>query len=686
LIVVTICLRLYDLGSDPPLGLSVSDSVYTDHPQYTLFARNFVETGNFTPFNDYRFVFFLKSSVTLLALIIFNIFGVGLYQSNLVGFLFALGAVAAFYAFVRKIGGPWSALVFLLLLCLDYNLLFFGRLPFLENSLAFFAFLAAVVMVYWERPAGFAVAGVLLAIGIFFGKVIGLVFLFPFGCYLLYHLYHEDDKRSWLKPICFAAGFVATMVFWYFVSYAPAKAQVTSYIGEQAFSLYGAPEGFRSVDDFIWKMVTFGEKSKLFERMRTVALLGIAFLAFVGTQVTRKRFWQHGWPSLNAGKIFIAAMIVAFYGSLMIWNYRPLRYQLVLIYAFYAAAAFVLTTLVQRVGKIEFHRLTVPSYILMYVLVLIPVYQLYHGIAEAYGWEFSYDENKLMAAFLALIVYAMVLLGTFAVRKGELRLSQSGARAIVVVMLLAISIPGVLDYLYWFQRPTFTIAENAHDLGQVVNHNAVISGPYGPLLTLDSGQRTVIHMFGVSQADPELFKKLPITHLLLDRANEDLAREDYPAVMDSAEHILTYHVGLEKARLFLVAGHTGNPAADRYAPTDFEKAAIALRFNESGIGVQLLDRFLKAHPMNSSALELAASRAENNGAYDIAEAMLKKSVEMSPTNYNLYARIGIFYKDRYEETGDIRYKQQGLKYFEGALKYAPTVAKIARTYLALKES
>lgn len=193
-------------------------------------------------------------------------------------------------------------------------------------------------------------------------------------------------------------------------------------------------------------------------------------------------------------------------------------------------------------------------------------------------------------------------------------------------------------------------------------------------------------MFGVSNADPELFVKLPITHLLLDQANETKAREDYPAVMDSARHILTYHIGVEKVRLFLVAGHTGNLRADSYVPTDFERAAIALQYNSSGAGVQLLDRFLKANPTSTSALELAATQAENNKAYDIAEELFKKSVEMSPTNYNLYARLGVFYKDRYDKTKNVRYKEQGLKYFEGALKYAPSVQKIATTYIQLKES
>ncbi len=62
----------------------------------------------------------------------------------------------------------------------------------------------------------------------------------------------------------------------------------------------------------------------------------------------------------------------------------------------------------------------------------------------------------------------------------------------------------------------------------------MISGPYGPALTQDNHFGSVIHMFGVTQADKELFSKYPITHLVMDDGNEKRAREDYAEMMSRA--------------------------------------------------------------------------------------------------------------------------------------------------------
>ena len=43
--------------------------------------------------------------------------------------------------------------------------------------------------------------------------------------------------------------------------------------------------------------------------------------------------------------VFLLAMIIGTFGALMIWNYRPLRYQTILIYPVCAAAGIFIQTL-----------------------------------------------------------------------------------------------------------------------------------------------------------------------------------------------------------------------------------------------------------------------------------------------------------------------------------------------------
>jgi len=59
---------------------------------------------------------------------------------------------------------------------------------------------------------------------------------------------------------------------------------------------------------------------------------------------------------------------------------------------------------------------------------------------------------------------------------------------------------------------------------------------------------------------------------------------------------------------------------------------------------------------------------------------LKKAVEFTPTNYNLNALLASFYKRQFELTGEPADKSEGIKYFQRAMKLAPTVSKIRRTY------
>jgi len=103
LLLVMFEMRAYKLDADPPLGLSASTDVYTDPTQYTLFAKQEIITDDINPFDETRFTFFLKSSMTVLALLVFNLFGVTLEMANLVGLIYSFGSLFLFFLIIRKI-------------------------------------------------------------------------------------------------------------------------------------------------------------------------------------------------------------------------------------------------------------------------------------------------------------------------------------------------------------------------------------------------------------------------------------------------------------------------------------------------------------------------------------------------------------------------------------------------------
>ncbi len=683
---VLMFLRLYHLDADPPLKVSISTDVYTDPPQYTMFARNYVQTGDFDPIDDPRRIVFLKSMITVLSVIVFKTCGATTWTSNFVGFLYAFGSLFLFFMFIRKISGVIPGLIFLILAGLNYNLIFYGRLSFLEHSLTFFAFLSLVLITHFKNHISWVLAGVSLAVGIFFGKVIGVIFLVPFAVYFLYLISSSDNKKKVvLRPLLFISGFLAVLVFWYFFTYSPMQSQVSGYYDEQAISLYGSPEGLKSFDSFVEKMVDFGNDSKLFPRMQTGAVLSVIFLGFMFFRFSRLKSWKEKFNNSSGGLLFIAVLIVAFYLILMIWNYRPLRYQLPMIYAIYGAAAIVLNMMWQKWKEREVDKIPVLFYLLCFPIVVVPIYQIWNGIADKNGWEFYYDSNKHWVAIISIIVVFII---SVIMRKNflkKIKFIPAITKGLAGLIIFANIVFGILSYYSWADLPTFTIRDNSRDLGMMLSEDAVVSGPLAPTLIQENKLGCVIHMFGVSDADPDLFKRFPITHLLLDESNEKRAKADYPVLMEEAKHVLTYHVGIKKVRLFRIAEISGNRIAENYKLSSMEKAINLYHNNEVGQANLLAGAHIKENPKNLSGYLTVATVAENEELFQLAEDYLKKAIEFSPTNYHLRSKLAEFYKKMYIDTADDKYKREGLKYFEEAVELAPSSSKLKISYRELRE-
>jgi len=686
ILAVLVFLRLNHLDADPPLKLSISTDVYTDPPQYTMFARNYIQTGDFDPFDDSRRIVFQKSMVTVLSVIVFKISGASTWASNFVGFCYSFGGLFLFYLFIRKIAGVIPGLIFIILAGLNYNHIFYGRLPFLEHSMIFFAFLSLVLITYFKNYTSMILAGISLGVGIFFGKMIGVIFLAPFAIYFLHSTLTSGDKKKALSRLAlFASGFVLILIFWYFFTYSPMQSQVSGYYDEQAVSLYGSPDGLKSFDMFVEKMVDFGNDSKLFPRMQSAAILSAIFLGFVFFRFASLQSWKEKNNKLGSGHLFIGVLIVAFYLSLMIWNYRPLRYQLPMIYAIYGAAAIVLNMMWQKWKEIENRKIPKIFYLLCFAIITVPLYQIWNGFADRFGWDFYYDYNKHWVAFLSLIIVFLITLIIRSNIHKKIPLLPQIAKGLAVIILMANVVFGVLSYYTWVDLPTFTIRDNSRDMGMMLGENAVVSGPLAPTLIQENNLGGIIHMFGVAEADPDLFTKYPITHLLLDDGNEKRAKADYPELMDKAEHVLTYHVGINKTRLFRIAGISGNRTADSYQISAMEEAINLYHINEIGRANLLAGAYIKENPQNLSGYLTVATVAENEALLPLAEDYLKKAIEFSPTNYHLRSKLAELYKKLFIDTADDKYKEEGLKYFQEAIELAPSSSKLKVSYRELRD-
>ncbi len=674
LVALAFLLRINHLSADPPPGLSTSQGIYTDPAQYISYARNFILWGSFNPLHDFRLVFFLKSITTLVSLIVYKIAGVGYLQSNLVGLVFSFPTIILLYFAVRKIAGNPAAVFYLLFITFDYNQIFYGRLSFLENGMNFLAILSFTILIYGKRFYAMLLAGIFLAGGIFFGKIIGLIYLFPFSCYAVYEYFCDfrpDLSRFIKKYKFFVVGFLAVLIFWYLFSYRPAAASVSGYMQEQAFSLYGLPRAFTNFDKLVYNYVSFGAASRLFFRMPIPSLLAWGMILIFVFRAGFKKSWQEKLFGINPGILFLMAFVVAAYGSLMIWNYRPLRYQTMLIYPVCALGGIFLTNLLAEIKTKLPRRGYFIFPLLFYIIALIPVYQITDPVYRLFNWDFSFLANKL-TLFIVTLILTITVYGIMRFGKASFFSPPRRFRLIfVAIALVTAAVPSAAKYLKWASAPTFNTVCNARDLATILSPEAVISGPYAADFTQDNKILNLIHMFGVANVDSAFFERYPITHLIMDKYNAEAAIEQYPQIMKNAAVVCQYFLPKRAILLYRVAGATGNRAADNYVLSDFEMSNLYFTRNNIDSANYYMQSHLMKNSENMSANYLAGVRAYDFGFFEDAEFLFKKAIEFAPTDYHLRFRLGEFYITMYKKIKNTEFKSRALAEFEKARKFNP---------------
>jgi tetratricopeptide (TPR) repeat protein len=666
-------IRANHLSADPPVDLTTSQDVYTDPPQYTSYARNYILYGSFNPLHDFRLIFFLKSATTLLALFIFKVFGVGYAQSNMVGLIFSFSTIILIYFILRKAAGNVAALIYLTLISVDYNQVFYGRLPFLENSMNFFGILGITILVYSRALWSAALAGIFLGGAIFFSKLIGVVYLFPFVCYAIYEFFYDyrDEPAKFIRRyLLFAIGLIFVAVFWYFFSYRLLAESVSGYVEEQAVDLYGSPMALQSFWIFFYRYLSFGLKSQLFSRMPVVALLAWGMLLMFFCRAFRKDNWREGLLGINPGVLFLIALIIGAYGGLMIWNYRPLRYQTIMICPIYALAAVFLASQLQKVKPQSNLHWSFP--IFLFLLLMIPLFQLTKSYFDFSESSFYLSLQPMIFLGMALALTAIILIAKQYLIPAGFSLPIMLKQGLIIIAIILAITPNIYKYWDWSGRATFTTAANSLDLAKILSPEAVVSGPYAADLSQENILQNLIHMFGVANVDTAFFRKYPITHLLLDKSNEEYAKKHYPEIMDSAYYITHYYVGGRKVFLCRVAGITGNLKANQYQLSPFE-LAIGHYFNQKpDSGNYYMKNFQRKNPQNLSANFISGNMAFDLKFYDEAELFYKRAIEYSPTDFHLLYKLGESYIRISKMAGNADYRDKAMEQFKLAGKYYPS--------------
>ncbi len=666
LLAITVFLRFWHLGADSPHKISFSLGIETDPPQYTLFARNAVKTGDWNPYQDQRYITYLYSLVSGAGWLIYKLFGVGTFQTNVVASILSLLTIIMFYFIVRRALGNGTALLTMLFIGVNYLGIFFGRRPFLENGMNLLFVLSLFCLVFIEKKIlGHFLFGLFFAASVFFGKIIASGFIGVPLVYYIYRLIFLKQTEVYARAGAAAVGFMAVFVFWFMVIFTPYHEQVTGYVGEQALGLYGMPEAMESFGKFVWKFLSLGKGSEFFDRMPALTIGSLFLLVLLSNRIFAGSGSAGSSRYCNTRLILIVMWLVSTYLAQMPWNYQPARYQTAMIFPMAAMTAAFIAYLHNQRDRINILNRSVVSNLLIFIGVLWLIYRYLGKIISGLGYEYYFKDYIFYAMLMAGVMagtYAFISWKTKIIETTLSPFVRYGGIALIIVVFVVYQGRAILA---WSDNILYTTSHCSKDLGMILSPGAVISGPYGPALAQENDLGCVIHIFGTSRPDPDLFKKYPITHLITERANEEVARELYPDLMEKAKPVTHYYVNCRKLTVYRIAFITGNPEAFDYLPSSYEKAVMFYSLNMPDSADYYLNRFQQLYPNNISGNILVAYYAQHFGEYDKAIELFQDAVDFSPTDFNLHYLLGQAYRAKADKTGDTLLMDLARK--EGAL-------------------
>lgn len=700
------------LKADPPLNLDWSQGPSTDPPQYTTFARYKVLWGEWDLFGHNRFVMFLKSATTLISFLIFKILGAGRWQLNFIPVLLGIFSILMIY-FVLQKEKRRVAIFAALFLGVNYLFLMCNRSLFVENTATFFIILGFLFFVLSsqksssgekEKPLLLFLSGVILTVPPFFAKLQSAFIPFVALLVLIISLFGNPALSDWKKRIVplvyFIAGAVVTLAFWLLFVYLPASSQVSGYLFEQSTGLYGKPHSLESIGSFLKAILSlgqvsgvfqdefFGQGTNLFFRMPIMFVLSIfSVLIFTlrlfsegSASLGKENKFLANLSSFSKNKLFFVLWALAAFVALFPWNYRPLRYQLLLIPPLCVLAAYGLDEFLTQKNSSQRGKVGLLFYLFSFILITFGIFHLisfYLKITQSFG---SYSSVLGISIFISMVINVVLYLILSGRRKGKkVETKPASLRwvLVLVVILLILFFQGI-QFFTWAKNPQYSLYKSSVDLGAILNQDAVVSGPYCSALTIDNRLRNVIHMFGVAKVDPLLFKEFPITHLAMERgANKKRAFEDYPEVMKSARLVTTYGIRNMPVEIYRVAESSGNLKTQKYKLSNFEKAKLLLDEGQVDSAIIRLNQFVSQYPQNFSGYRALAEIYYDRKEFEKAASSLKKASEFDPTDFLTHQFLGAVYLNLYNQKKDDTYRLLAIEEWEKALKLFPQNDQLA---------
>jgi len=646
-----------DLTSDPPMYYSgLGQSLSTDPAQYVYHARNKVLFGDADPFDYPRWIVYQNSLTSLVGYIVFSIAGVSQANANLVGVLLSFAGLLFLLLGLVRHHSPWVLAAVALCYVINVTLLTYGRLSYLENGLICWAAMMFFVYSRWgNRLWGVMLSGAVAAMAMLTGKLFGGL-LAPA---LVLAIFVSNEGRKWRDSIASVASFLATAAVFILIVYGTDFSAAFSYFGEQSYGLRGLPQGLQSPWAFLESLVAYGYKNRLFycgPDLWLFIILGGALIPF-GGKVSRIR---HMPRSARLALFWLCCGIL----GLMPLNYSPIRYGIFLIPAIITFCFVMLDSYRRNEAKSPLD-LSLPS---LGIFLYLCWFGLFHLVGNAFYFNDFLSRQGTWT--LALAAAALVFLFWLVARKRRLQAGNRLTTGILLITLaLSLTANGFRIRRSHYLDHNFNIKEANQDLAEILSPDAVVSGPYGPVLTLNTNLKSFIHLFGVARVDSTLFDRHGVTHLALDISNFDEAMKLYPE-MEKASVVTAYWIRDYKVNLLDVSQCFNNPQARAYRPSPFEHAIYFYRTGQHDSAYAALEQFYQTSPRgrSKSAGLLLSSLLSRRGQVKAAHQIEISLAEDFPTDFSLQLECARFTQTLAMDLKDNRLLQLAMKYYDRAVK------------------
>ncbi|MEW5994753.1 MAG: hypothetical protein AB1744_10200 [Candidatus Zixiibacteriota bacterium] len=657
-----------DLTSDPPMYYAgLGQSLATDPPQYVHHARNRILFDEFDPFDYPRWTVYRYSLTSLLAYVVFSLGGVGLVQAGLAGVLLSLGGLAFLILGLLRQHRPWVAAAVAFCFVINVTLLTHGRLPYLENGLLFLSALVFFVYSWWgDRLWGAAVAGGVIALAMLAGKLFGALLLPA----LLLAIIMSDGTGRRRRAAAAIGSFAVVSFIYVFLVYGQNLGAAAGYIGEQTYGLRGIPEGLTSPWRFVEHLISYGYQNRLFYLDADVLLFlapGISLLALYRSAGGRL-------GSVSRAAIFAMSWLLFSFVGLAPLAYSPIRYTLLIIPSI---LLFCFTIFDSQLG-LKKKTPERPDWFEVSLFTLAFWLLLFHVVADLFYFNVQSPPIRRMTWFTLPAAVGLALTLRYLISRGALKVTHRSLLIALTGILLASAVVNtarirrlhILDH-------NFNIAEANADLPRILNPGAVVSGPYGPALTVNNQLRSFIHFFMVAEVDSTLFDRQPVTHLAVDESNWREAVKNYPRLRQ-LQPLGHYWIRDVQVTLYRVNHLFSNPEARAYQLTEYEQAVSYLQSGRHDSALAMAQMFHDRHPRSKLGGLLLSDLLWRNGRYDQSYRILSSLASLYPTDFNVQLLLGRLLLAAAEQNNDPGLHHLAQTYFKRAVdvnRYKAAYAK-----------